>query len=91
MSIFKLRSFGLHHTDIKPTLWFLLHDARSSCSEPDTQLLLLLLLLLLHLLLLLNQTRATCRMASVETAAEHERILREIESTDTNCIGPTLR
>uniref|UniRef100_A0A8C3AG94 Exocyst complex component n=1 Tax=Cyclopterus lumpus TaxID=8103 RepID=A0A8C3AG94_CYCLU len=34
---------------------------------------------------------ATCRMASVETAAEHERILREIESTDTNCIGPTLR
>uniref|UniRef100_A0A674PRT6 Exocyst complex component n=1 Tax=Takifugu rubripes TaxID=31033 RepID=A0A674PRT6_TAKRU len=25
------------------------------------------------------------------TAAEHERILREIESTDTNCIGPTLR
>ncbi|KAM8880712.1 exocyst complex component 6B isoform 1-T1 [Synchiropus picturatus] len=33
----------------------------------------------------------TCRMASVETAAEHERILREIESTDTNCIGPTLR
>ncbi|GLD73993.1 exocyst complex component 6B isoform X1 [Lates japonicus] len=34
---------------------------------------------------------ATCRMASIETAAEHERILREIESTDTNCIGPTLR
>uniref|UniRef100_A0AAX7VV07 Exocyst complex component n=1 Tax=Astatotilapia calliptera TaxID=8154 RepID=A0AAX7VV07_ASTCA len=30
-------------------------------------------------------------MASLETAAEHERILREIESTDTNCIGPTLR
>uniref|UniRef100_A0A672S9K7 Exocyst complex component n=1 Tax=Sinocyclocheilus grahami TaxID=75366 RepID=A0A672S9K7_SINGR len=30
-------------------------------------------------------------MASAETAAEHERILREIESTDTNCIGPTLR
>uniref|UniRef100_A0A672JAZ4 Exocyst complex component n=1 Tax=Salarias fasciatus TaxID=181472 RepID=A0A672JAZ4_SALFA len=30
-------------------------------------------------------------MASVEAAAEHERILREIESTDTNCIGPTLR
>ncbi|XP_032355303.1 exocyst complex component 6B isoform X4 [Etheostoma spectabile] len=30
-------------------------------------------------------------MASVETAAEHERILREIESTDANCIGPTLR
>uniref|UniRef100_A0A3B3ZJK2 Exocyst complex component EXOC6/Sec15 N-terminal domain-containing protein n=1 Tax=Periophthalmus magnuspinnatus TaxID=409849 RepID=A0A3B3ZJK2_9GOBI len=28
---------------------------------------------------------------TVETAAEHERILREIESTDTNCIGPTLR
>uniref|UniRef100_A0A6I8P6G2 Exocyst complex component n=1 Tax=Ornithorhynchus anatinus TaxID=9258 RepID=A0A6I8P6G2_ORNAN len=25
------------------------------------------------------------------TAAEHERILREIESTDTACIGPTLR
>ncbi|XP_061619929.1 exocyst complex component 6B isoform X2 [Phyllopteryx taeniolatus] len=30
-------------------------------------------------------------MASVEAAAEHERILREIESTDSNCIGPTLR
>ncbi|XP_035004410.1 exocyst complex component 6B isoform X3 [Hippoglossus stenolepis] len=30
-------------------------------------------------------------MASMETAAEHERILREIESTDSNCIGPTLR
>ncbi|XP_028820704.1 exocyst complex component 6B isoform X3 [Denticeps clupeoides] len=30
-------------------------------------------------------------MASVEVAAEHERILREIESTDPNCIGPTLR
>ncbi|KAM9500134.1 exocyst complex component 6B isoform 2-T2 [Clarias gariepinus] len=30
-------------------------------------------------------------MASAETVAEHERILREIESTDTNCIGPTLR
>uniref|UniRef100_A0A674JUE6 Exocyst complex component n=1 Tax=Terrapene triunguis TaxID=2587831 RepID=A0A674JUE6_9SAUR len=25
------------------------------------------------------------------SAAEHERILREIESTDTACIGPTLR
>uniref|UniRef100_A0A6Q2XNF1 Exocyst complex component n=1 Tax=Esox lucius TaxID=8010 RepID=A0A6Q2XNF1_ESOLU len=30
-------------------------------------------------------------MASVEIVAEHERILREIESTDANCIGPTLR
>ncbi|XP_049338114.1 exocyst complex component 6B isoform X3 [Astyanax mexicanus] len=30
-------------------------------------------------------------MASAEIAAEHERIQREIESTDTNCIGPTLR
>ncbi|KAL0970635.1 hypothetical protein UPYG_G00244860 [Umbra pygmaea] len=30
-------------------------------------------------------------MASVEIAAEHERILREIESTDGSCIGPTLR
>uniref|UniRef100_A0A674PIE3 Exocyst complex component n=1 Tax=Takifugu rubripes TaxID=31033 RepID=A0A674PIE3_TAKRU len=29
--------------------------------------------------------------AAALTAAEHERILREIESTDTNCIGPTLR
>lgn len=38
-----------------------------------------------------DPSTATCRMASVETAAEHERILREIESTDTNCIGPTLR
>uniref|UniRef100_UPI00358F2CF4 exocyst complex component 6B-like isoform X2 n=1 Tax=Myxine glutinosa TaxID=7769 RepID=UPI00358F2CF4 len=28
---------------------------------------------------------------SLETVAEHERILREIESTDTACIGPTLR
>ncbi|XP_040191482.1 exocyst complex component 6B isoform X1 [Rana temporaria] len=30
-------------------------------------------------------------MAELETAAEHERILREIETTETNCIGPTLR
>ncbi|XP_030046821.1 exocyst complex component 6B isoform X2 [Microcaecilia unicolor] len=30
-------------------------------------------------------------LESLETAAEHERILREIESTDTACIGPTLR
>ncbi|RXM30338.1 Exocyst complex component 6B [Acipenser ruthenus] len=30
-------------------------------------------------------------MASLEAAAENERILREIESTDSNCIGPTLR
>eukprot|EP00079_Xenopus_tropicalis_P016647 XP_004915790.1 PREDICTED: exocyst complex component 6B isoform X4 [Xenopus tropicalis] len=30
-------------------------------------------------------------MAELETAAEHERILREIESTETACIGPTLR
>ncbi|XP_075711759.1 exocyst complex component 6B [Rhinoderma darwinii] len=30
-------------------------------------------------------------MAEQETAAEHERILREIESTETACIGPTLR
>ncbi|XP_061921547.1 exocyst complex component 6B isoform X2 [Entelurus aequoreus] len=36
-------------------------------------------------------SRTKCGMATVETAAEHERILREIESTDTNCIGPTLR
>ncbi|XP_053111070.1 exocyst complex component 6B isoform X2 [Hemicordylus capensis] len=28
---------------------------------------------------------------SLETAAEHERILREVDSTDTACIGPTLR
>uniref|UniRef100_A0A8C5FX43 Exocyst complex component n=1 Tax=Gadus morhua TaxID=8049 RepID=A0A8C5FX43_GADMO len=32
-----------------------------------------------------------CSSERLETAAEHERILREIESTDTNCIGPTLR
>uniref|UniRef100_A0A674JUT4 Exocyst complex component n=1 Tax=Terrapene triunguis TaxID=2587831 RepID=A0A674JUT4_9SAUR len=30
-------------------------------------------------------------LESLESAAEHERILREIESTDTACIGPTLR
>ncbi|XP_041442936.1 exocyst complex component 6B isoform X5 [Xenopus laevis] len=30
-------------------------------------------------------------MAELEAAAEHERILREIESTETACIGPTLR
>ncbi|KAM9330312.1 exocyst complex component 6B [Gastrophryne carolinensis] len=30
-------------------------------------------------------------MAELESAAEHERILREIESTETACIGPTLR
>ncbi|XP_061412482.1 LOW QUALITY PROTEIN: exocyst complex component 6B-like [Lethenteron reissneri] len=34
---------------------------------------------------------AAVEAESVETAAEHERILREIESTDTACIGPTLR
>ncbi|XP_035392572.1 exocyst complex component 6B isoform X5 [Electrophorus electricus] len=28
---------------------------------------------------------------SADTAAEHQRILREVESTDTNCLGPTLR
>lgn len=28
---------------------------------------------------------------SLETVTEHERILQEIESTDTACIGPTLR
>ncbi|XP_061769047.1 exocyst complex component 6B isoform X1 [Nerophis ophidion] len=38
-----------------------------------------------------GQSRTKCGMATVEAAAEHERILREIESTDTNCIGPTLR
>ncbi|XP_072858298.2 exocyst complex component 6B isoform X2 [Pogona vitticeps] len=27
----------------------------------------------------------------LETAAEHERILREVDSTDTACLGPTLR
>uniref|UniRef100_A0A8C5WI06 Exocyst complex component n=1 Tax=Leptobrachium leishanense TaxID=445787 RepID=A0A8C5WI06_9ANUR len=30
-------------------------------------------------------------MAELETASEHERILREIETTETACIGPTLR
>lgn len=35
--------------------------------------------------------RAKMADESLETAAEHERILREIESTDTACIGPTLR
>lgn len=25
------------------------------------------------------------------TVPEHERILQEIESTDTACVGPTLR
>lgn len=38
-----------------------------------------------------SDNREWKKMASVEIAAEHERILREIESTDTNCIGPTLR
>ncbi|XP_039189846.1 exocyst complex component 6B isoform X3 [Crotalus tigris] len=28
---------------------------------------------------------------SLEAAAEHERILREVDSTDTACLGPTLR
>ncbi|XP_032079992.1 exocyst complex component 6B isoform X2 [Thamnophis elegans] len=28
---------------------------------------------------------------SLETTAEHERILREVDSTDTACLGPTLR
>ncbi|XP_032299947.1 exocyst complex component 6B isoform X4 [Coturnix japonica] len=35
--------------------------------------------------------RQMAELESLETAAEHERILREIESTDTACIGPTLR
>ncbi|XP_062991926.1 exocyst complex component 6B [Elgaria multicarinata webbii] len=30
-------------------------------------------------------------LESLETAAEHERILREVDSTDTACLGPTLR
>uniref|UniRef100_A0A671S1W0 Exocyst complex component n=1 Tax=Sinocyclocheilus anshuiensis TaxID=1608454 RepID=A0A671S1W0_9TELE len=30
-------------------------------------------------------------MANLETITEHERILQEIESTDTACVGPTLR
>ncbi|XP_018416706.1 PREDICTED: exocyst complex component 6B isoform X5 [Nanorana parkeri] len=30
-------------------------------------------------------------MAELESAPEHERILREIESTESACIGPTLR
>ncbi|XP_078080642.1 exocyst complex component 6B isoform X1 [Mustelus asterias] len=34
---------------------------------------------------------ATAAAESLETAAEHERILREIESTEPACIGPTLR
>ncbi|XP_051529691.1 exocyst complex component 6-like isoform X2 [Myxocyprinus asiaticus] len=28
---------------------------------------------------------------SLETVTEHERILQEVESTDTACVGPTLR
>uniref|UniRef100_A0A803SKV1 Exocyst complex component n=1 Tax=Anolis carolinensis TaxID=28377 RepID=A0A803SKV1_ANOCA len=28
---------------------------------------------------------------SLEASAEHERILREVDSTDTACLGPTLR
>ena len=75
----KLRSLGPLRKNIEPTLRFLLHDARSpAASRQSTQL-------------RSEPSTATCRMASVETAAEHERILREIESTDTNCIGPTLR
>lgn len=28
---------------------------------------------------------------TLECITEHERILQEIESTDTACVGPTLR
>lgn len=28
---------------------------------------------------------------SIDCITEHERILQEIESTDTACVGPTLR
>lgn len=28
---------------------------------------------------------------TIECVTEHERILQEIESTDTACVGPTLR
>lgn len=28
---------------------------------------------------------------SIDCVTEHERILQEIESTDTACVGPTLR
>ncbi|MEQ2210068.1 Exocyst complex component 6B, partial [Xenoophorus captivus] len=28
---------------------------------------------------------------TLECVTEHERILQEIESTDTACVGPTLR
>ncbi|XP_060223074.1 exocyst complex component 6B-like isoform X2 [Meriones unguiculatus] len=34
--------------------------------------------------------RAKMAEESLKMAAEHERILREIESTDAACIGPTL-
>ncbi|XP_054845918.1 exocyst complex component 6B isoform X2 [Eublepharis macularius] len=34
---------------------------------------------------------AEAEAESLETASEHERILREVDSTDTACIGPTLR
>lgn len=77
----KLRSLGLFRKNIEPTPQFPLNDARiPGCPLPSAQL-----------DSNSDPSRATCMMASVETAAEHERILREIESTDTNCIGPTLR
>ncbi|XP_078499530.1 exocyst complex component 6 isoform X2 [Lissotriton helveticus] len=34
---------------------------------------------------------AAAESESLETITEHERILQEIESTDTACVGPTLR
>jgi len=54
-------------------------------------------LVLLHLsrhLSQMNTVTIRANMAeseSLETITEHERILQEIESTDTACVGPTLR
>ncbi|KAI3376158.1 hypothetical protein L3Q82_016691, partial [Scortum barcoo] len=66
---------GSHRANPSP-LRFLPHDARSAAAWHGAAR---------------HPPGATCGMASAEAAAEHERILREIESTDTNCIGPTLR
>lgn len=86
MSLHALRSLGLFREMIEPTLQFprpwltdsarLVRPLPSDRAVSDSNP---------------QPSGATCMMASVETAAEHERILREIESTDTNCIGPTLR
>ena len=40
---------------------------------------------------MLTYTTIMADSETLECVTEHERILQEIESTDTACVGPTLR